>query len=402
MKDALKLLFLIVSYNFLLGYISEKSLLPFGVFPKDLYDFIMLTSFDSALYLAWLFGYREKTVLWLGYLFLFQILGLSFSVKNYATILEYIPSFLLTLILIWLFESPAEKREKRLLEEKDRIQEELQKNRKEIEGLIDRIKLSEELVESLKKGKNNIEEHLLELKETQDNEREQLTKEREELSRKIEETEIKLRDYTERVGRLTQANRKLFELLEALQRHEDKDTKGEIAHLRKERKKLVKEVMELQNVLEEVYSENTKLKLELSNLRAGFESLQKERDMLKIDLQSLKKSSSTKLENYREFFGMALENIQMEERALEEFIRLSFDKRREFMKELLLLNMKDREEHLERMKGLKGVFKLKPKGGRIYFTYGESRRWKVLGFIGSEDDKDKDRYAREVLLKYKN
>ncbi len=402
MKDALKLLFLIVSYNFLLEYVSEKSLLSFRVFPNSLYDFIMLISFDSALYLAWLFGYRERTVLWLGYLFFFQILGLSFSAQNYATVIEYTPSFLLTILLIWLFESPTEKRVKKLLEDRQMIEWQLERNKEELESLMDRVKLSEELIESLRKEKDTVEESLLKVEETHYSEREKLIKEKEDLIKRIKEAELSLKDYAERIERLTQSNRKLFELLEALQRHEDKNTKDEIAHLRKERKKLVKEVMEFQSVLEEVYSENTKLKLELSNLREDFESLKRERDILKINLQGLKKNVSTKLENYKEFFSITLENIQIEERALEEFIHLSFDKRREFMKELLLLNMKDKEEHLERMKGLKNVFKLKPKGGRIYFTYGESKRWRVLGLIDSEDDKDKDRYAREVLLKYKN
>lgn len=80
MKESLKLLFLIVAYNFILEYISEK--LPIKLFPDDLQSFVMLMSFDSALYLAWFFGYRYSTLAWLSCLFFFQILGLSLITQS--------------------------------------------------------------------------------------------------------------------------------------------------------------------------------------------------------------------------------------------------------------------------------------------------------------------------------
>lgn len=54
------------------------------------------------------------------------------------------------------------------------------------------------------------------------------------------------------------------------------------------------------------------------------------------------------------------------------------------------------------MKGYRNVFKLKPMGGRIYFTFGEKRRWKVIGILWGEEDKLKERYTRELLVKYKD
>ncbi|MGC8852403.1 MAG: hypothetical protein ACP5P0_02230, partial [Hydrogenobacter sp.] len=200
--------------------------------------------------------------------------------------------------------------------------------------------------------------------------------------------------------RLTEANKKLFELIDLLQRQEDKNQKGEVAQLRKERKKLVKEILELESLLDEYSKENTELKLELSKMRSQLEDVSYKKELLELELQELKKQLSTKEEIYREILNVLLENIEMEERAISEFMHLPIEKKREFIKELLILNMKEEGEPLESMKGLKNVFKLKPRGGRIYFTFGEKRRWKVLGLIDSEDDKDKEKYAKEILIKY--
>ncbi len=400
MRESLKLLFLIVSYNFLLEYISSKVVLPVRFFPEDLQSFITLISFDSALYLAWLFGYRNSTVLWLAYLFFFQILGLSFITRSYTVIAEYTPSFLLTLIFLWLFESPTETNIRKLSEERKRLEEDLERNRKEFENIKEQVRLAEELISSLKREKEAVEEKLNQLKDFQTADRQALLKERDELIEKIRQTEMSLIEYRSRLERAVEANRKLFELLELLQRQEEKSQKGEIANLRKERKKLVKEVLELQSLLEISESEKDQLRMELSKLRSQFEALGKERDLLALDLEQLKKKVLSKADIYREVFSFILDNVEMEDRVLSEFMHLPLDKKREFIKELLILNMRDRGEPLENMKGLRNVFKLKPKGGRIYFTYGQNKRWRVIGLIASEDDKDKERYAKEVLVKY--
>ncbi|WP_340694317.1 hypothetical protein [Hydrogenobacter thermophilus] len=400
MRESLKLLFLIVSYNFLLEYISSKVVLPVRFFPEDLQSFITLISFDSALYLAWLFGYRNSTVLWLAYLFFFQILGLSFITRSYTVIAEYTPSFLLTLIFLWLFESPTETNIRKLSEERKRLEEDLERNRKEFENIKEQVRLAEELISSLKREKEAVEEKLNQLKDFQTADRQALLKERDELIEKIRQTEMSLIEYRSRLERTVEANRKLFELLELLQRQEEKSQKGEIANLRKERKKLVKEVLELQSLLEISESEKDQLRMELSKLRSQFEALGKERDLLALDLEQLKKKVLSKADIYREVFSFILDNVEIEDRVLSEFMHLPLDKKREFIKELLILNMRDGGEPLENMKGLRNVFKLKPKGGRIYFTYGQNKRWRVIGLIASEDDKDKERYAKEVLVKY--
>lgn len=387
MKESLKLLFLIVAYNFILEYISEK--LPIKLFPDDLQNFVMLMSFDSALYLAWLFGYRYSTLLWLSYLFFFQILGLSLITQSFDLITRFTPSFLITLIFLSLFESPTEKHIKKLLEEKDRLE-------KELEDTKNQVRLAQDLLNLLKIEKEQVEVKLSQLEESESMEKQKLLKEKEELIQRINQAQMHLNEYQSRLERLTEANRKLFELIDLSQRQEEKNQKGEIAQLRKERKKLVKELLQLESTLEDYRKQNAQLKLELSE----FERIKREREILIMELQDLKKKQETKGDIYKELLSFLLENIQMEDRAISEFMHLPVEKKREFIKELLILNMKERGEPLENMKGLKNVFKLKPRGGRIYFTFGENRRWKVLGLIASEDDKDKEKYAKAILIKY--
>lgn len=387
MKESLKILFLIVAYNFILEYISEK--LPIKLFPDDLQSFVMLMSFDSALYLAWLFGYRYSTLLWFSYLFFFQILGMSLITQSFYPITHFTPSFLITLIFLSLSESPTEKHTKKILEEKYKLE-------KELEDTKDQVRLAQDLLNLLKMEKEQVEIKLSQLEESQTIEKQRLLKEKEELIQRISQAQMHLNEYQSRLERLTEANRKLFELIDLLQRQEEKNQKGEIAQLRRERKKLVKELLQLESTLEDCRRQNAQLKLELSE----FESIKREREILAIELQDLKKKQKTKGDIYKEVLNFLLENIEMEDRAISEFMHLPIEKKREFVKELLILNMKERGESLENMKGLKNVFKLKPRGGRIYFTFGENRRWKVLGLIASEDDKDKEKYAKEILIKY--
>jgi len=387
MKESLKILFLIVAYNFILEYISGK--LPIKLFPDDLQSFVMLMSFDSALYLAWLFGYRYSTLLWFSYLFFFQILGLSLITQSFYPITHFTPSFLITLIFLSLSESPTEKHTKKILEEKYKLE-------KELEDTKEQVKLAQDLLNLLKREKEQVEIKLSQLEESQTIEKQRLLKEKEKLIQRISQAQMHLSEYQSRLERLTEANRKLFEVIDLLQRQEEKNQKGEIAQLRRERKKLVKELLQLESTLEDCRRQNAQLKLELSE----FERIKREREILAIELQDLKKKQKTKGEIYKEVLNFLLENIEMEDRAISEFIHLPIEKKREFVKELLILNMKERGESLENMKGLKNVFKLKPRGGRIYFTFGENRRWKVLGLIASEDDKDKEKYAKEILIKY--
>ncbi len=398
-REALKLLFLLVSYNFILHYISQYFSLP--LFPSDAEGVLTLFAFSSALYLAWLTGYREKTVLWLAYLIFFQILGLALLRQNHEIVLEFGPSFLISIGLIWLFESPQEIRMKRLEEEKRRLEEEIDKNSLEVQKLREQIGLSQELIERLMRDKERVEAELRSIKENESVKREELEREKEKLSQRLEEAQKKLSEYMERLNSLSEVNRGLFEMLSEIQEKEPKGGKEELARLRQERKKLSKELIQLQELVEDFCKENERLNRKVEELMQSLEVERRTRQRLEVELENLRKETIGVKELYREVFEWLFENIETEDRALEEFIRLDRSLKREFIRELLLLDMKDRNERFEKLRG-RDVFKLKPMGGRIYFTFGDKKRWKVLGFLEGEDDKVKDRYIRELLVKYKS
>ncbi len=399
-REALKLLFLIVSYNFILHYLS--TLLPVDLFPLHLEGILMVASFTSALYLAWLFGYREKTVIWLAYVSLFQIIGLSIVRGDYEVITQFLPSLLLTVSLIWLFESPVEKRTKRLEEERRRLEEELIRNNVELRGLLEQINLLKELTERLSKEKELIESRFKKLREEELIEREKLEREKEMLVKKLQENQKKLTEYTERLERLTKINRELFQMLEVMQDTQPRGSKEEVSRLRQERKRLSKELISLQELLEELSKENMEISQKYEELLQRFEEEKKEREKLQLQVENLLKQIESKKQIYEDLLSTLFENIEFEESAVREFMELNKEAKREFLKELMLLNMKDMTERFEVMKGYRNIFKLKPIGGRIYFTFGKAKRWKVLGILWGEDDKSKHRYINEVLIKYKD
>lgn len=399
-REALKLLFLITSYNFILHYLS--GFLPFDLFPQNLEDILIVLSIVSALYLAWLFGYREKTVIWLAYVSFFQVVGLSLIRQDYTVIPQFVPSLLLTLSIIWLFESPVERRTKELEESRKRLEEELLRNEEDLRRLMEQIDLSKELTERLSKEKKAIEKQLKRLKEEESIERRALEREKEELSKRLMENQKRLQEYMDRLERLTKMNRELFEMLEVLQEREPKGGKEELSRLRQERKRLSKELIQLQELLECLSKENTDLNRRYEEIRQVLEKERRERELLEIEVENLRKFSESTKETYEEVFEALFDNVEFEERAIREFIQLSPEAKKEFIKELLLLNMKGYEDKFENMRGYKNVFKLKPVGGRIYFTFGEGKRWRVLGMVWGEDDKTKNRYVRELLVKYKD
>lgn len=399
-REALKLLFLIVSYNFILHYLS--TLTPVLLFPLQLEGILMVVSFTSALYFAWLFGYREKTVIWLAYVSLFQIIGLSIAREDYEVITQFIPSLLLTLSIIWLFESPVERKTKKLEEERRRLEEELSKNDAELRGLVEQINLLRELTERVSREKEIIENEFKKLREEELTEKEKLEREREILAQKLQENQRKLTEYTERLERLTKINRELFQMLETMQETEPKADKEEVSKLRRDRKRLSKELISMQEFLEELSKENTRISQKYEDLLQKFEIEKREREKLQLQVESLLKQVESKKQIYEDLLSTLFENVEFEERAVRELLELNKEAKGEFLKELMLLNMKDIDERFENLKGYKNIFKLKPMGGRIYFTFGEGKRWKVLGMLWGEDDKSKDRYIKELLIKYKS
>ncbi len=399
-REALKLLFLITAYNFILHYLS--SFLPFDLFPTSLEGMLMVLSIVSALYLAWLFGYREKTVIWLAYVSFFQMAGFSLIREDYSLITQFIPPLLITVLLIWLFESPVEKRMRELEENRKRLEEELLRNQEELSRLTEQINLLKELTANLSKEKEAIERRLERLKEEESIERQALEREKEELSKRLAENHKKIQKYVDRLERLTRVNRELFEMLEIAQEKEPKGGKEELSRLRQERKRLSKELIQLQELLEELSKENMELNKKYEEVRQALLKERKEKELLKLEVENIKRSSQGTKEVYEEIFEIFFDKVEFEERAIKEFMELNYEAKKEFIKELFLLNMKGYEDKFENMKGYKNIFKLKPAGGRIYFTFGDNKRWKVLGMLWGEDNKTKSRYVREILVKYRD
>jgi myosin heavy subunit len=397
-KEPVLLAFLIVSYNFALVQLSH--MLDVRLYPYSLSEKLHLTFFLSALYVAWLFGERLRTVAWIGLLFVFNVLLQAVVEQRFSIVLEQMPSFLITLIVIKLFESPVEKRWRQLQEEKHRLEEELSKNQKELMEALKTKRLHQELIEKLTKEKSELEKRIERLTEEETAEKERLLKEKEDIVKRLNSLKETLKGYEERIERLTEANRRLFEMLELQQERTTDKGDRELSKLRSEKKRLMKELLALEELLEEASKENLRLNEERENLRHQVEELQRELSLTQLRLEEYERIKLTRKELYQEMLDLVLDRIEWEGQALEEFVQLDHQRKREFLKELMLLNMKEVGEVFETLKGVKNTFKLKPKGGRIYFTYGKEKTWRILGILDEEDQKHKERYIRE-LAKWK-
>jgi len=397
-KEPILLAFLIVSYNFALVQLSH--VLDVRLYPSSLSEKLHLTFFLSALYVAWLFGERLRTVAWIGLLFVFNVLLQATVEQRFSLVLEQMPAFLITLLVIKLFESPVEKRWRQFQEEKHRLEEELSKNQKELMEALKTKRLHQELVEKLTKEKFELEKRIERLTEEETAEKERLLKEKEDIVKRLNSFKEILKGYEERIERLTEANRRLFEMLE-LQQERTTDKGGrELSKLRNEKKRLMKELLALEELLEETSKENLRLNEERENLRHQVEELQRQLSLTQLRLEESERIKNTKKELYQEMLELVFDRIEWEDQALEGFVQLDHQRKREFLKELMLLNMKELGEVFETLKGVKNTFKLKPKGGRIYFTYGKEKTWRILGILDEEDQKHKDRFVRE-LVKWK-
>jgi myosin heavy subunit len=397
-KEPILLAFLIVSYNFALVQLSH--MLDVRLYPSSLSEKLHLTFFLSALYVAWLFGERLRTVAWIGLLFVFNVLLQATMEQRFSLVLEQMPAFLITLLVIKLFESPVEKRWRQFQEEKHRLEEELSKNQKELMEALKTKRLHQELIEKLTKEKSELEKRIERLTGEETAEKERLLKEKEDIVKRLNSFKEILKGYEERIERLTEANRRLFEMLELQQERTTDKGDRELSKLRSERKKLMKELLALEELLEESSKENLRLNEERENLRHQVEELQRELSLSQLRLEEYERIKNTKKELYQEMLELVFDRIEWEDQALEEFVQLDHQRKREFLKELMLLNMKELGEVFETLKGVKNTFKLKPKGGRIYFTYGKEKTWRILGILDEEDQKHKERFIRE-LAKWK-
>ncbi len=381
MREALILLFLIVSYNFILWFITEQGLSPVPLFPQDVYHVILVLSFNSVLYISWLFGERHRTVQWIGYLFFFQIVALSFYFRSLEIVVRDLPPVIFTFALVALFESPTEKEIKSIEREREELLVEMDRIRRERERIDARLRMLRQEIRKLEEERSRAEVS---------------SAQREELEERLRKLQEELEEYREKESRLLESNRKLFQLLDMLRSEADvKSSREELTGLRKERRKLIKELIQLQELVDIYADENEKLKEENRKLSERLRDLQNRLSVLEIEVENLSRKPPDPESAYREILS-SLPEVEISDRALGELIRSDPDKRRSFVRELIKFSLREGKGRIEPLSTLKGVYKLRFSGGRIYVRR-KGERWEVVGFLDSEDEKEKERYIRNVL-----
>ena len=369
MREGLTLLFLIASYNAFLWYITEFDMSPVPLFPEDVDHRVLVLSYNSVLYLSWVFGERERIVQWLGYLFFVQIVALSFYFKDLEIIVRDLPPVILTFMLVALFESPTEK-ERKLIE----------KEREDLLKEIDRIRRERERTE-------------IRLRELEEELRRVQEEKREGYEERIAQLQREIKEYREKEARLLEANRKLFQLLDMLRTEENSSSgREELVSLRRERKKLIRELLQLQEIVDLYADENEKLKEENESLRKKLSDL--ERKLGELELKVKEKAEDPR-DLKREMLSRIF-SLSFCDRAVEEFEKIPPGKRQIFVKELLKISSKGAK--VEPLTTERDIYKVRFSGGRIYLRR-KGRGWEVVGLLPSESDKEKDRYIREVLSK---
>ncbi|NPB07300.1 MAG: hypothetical protein GXN96_00050 [Aquificae bacterium] len=391
MKEALLLLFLISLYNFLLYYVTVNDLSAIPLFPKDPLNTIIVLSFNAVLYIGWFFGERRKLVTILGYLFFIQITLLSLIYRDPYVFVANLFPVILTFMLVVLFESPFERRQREIQREREELLkelEELERERKEVEEKIQEYRRSLAFLRIQLKEK---ERQLSETKERK--EEEHIKEEIEHFKRRIREMEEELKKQREKEKKLLDSNRKLFQMLELLGREEEK-TKGsrEVKELRKERKKLIKEVLELQELLNLYEKENRELREELESLREEAERLRRELAELRLKKEELERASQRREDLYGEVLRSLFPSFQFSEEFLREFVRTDTARKKALLGALEKLREGVRPE---RVTTLQGVYRLRMSGGRLYLRR-KGDTWEVLGFLDSEEDKDKARFIKSL------
>ena len=374
MREPLILLFLISSYNLLLWYITSKGLSPVPLFPEDPYQIVLVTSFNSVLYLAWLFGDRHRTVKWMGYLFFFQILALSTFLSDLEVIVRNLPPVLLSFMITVLFESPTEKDIRSIEEERELLLEEMERIRNE---------------------RKAIEAHILLLKRELDRLREN---QKESDRERIAELEAQIKTYREKESRLLEANRRLFQFLELLRadQRQGGGSEKELKNLRRERKKLIKELIQLQELASLYSEENKTLRDEKEELGKRVRELSEELALERLNADNIRKEESKITSRVGEILSLAT-GVDFMERAVEEFLSLD-RKRKKAVIDTLASFKRGERKGLHPLATISDVFRIRFSGGRIYLRR-KGRKWVVVGILMREGDKDKERYIKEVLSK---
>ncbi|GAB6065551.1 hypothetical protein JCM9492_06430 [Aquifex pyrophilus] len=395
MRNTLLLLFLIVSYNYILYTFTANDLSAIPLFPENPVHRIIVLSFNITLYVGWLFGERRKLVTVLGYLFFFQIILLSILEGDVNVFISNTVPVIFTLMLVTLFESPYEREKKEIEEERRKLLAELEENEKKRKEIEEKIDAYRKEISFLKLQLEQKEKDLEEAKRLKQSLKEIERKEEEvrSLRERLEGLEKELEKQREKEIKLLDANRKLFQLLELLGKEEEKKRGSkEVKELRKERKKLVKEVLELQSLLDLYDKENKELRQKLKENEKKLEEMKKNLEKLELERESLEREAKKKEEIYREFLNLLFPNISLTDEAVREFINLDLERKRILLKELGKL---ESGVKLETLSTDGSVYKLKFSGGRAYLTR-NGKEWKLLGILDSEEDKDKARFIAKI------
>ncbi|WP_457600965.1 hypothetical protein [Hydrogenivirga sp.] len=380
MRAALTLLFLIVSYNFLLWYITAFGLSPIPLFPEDAQNVVLVLAYNSVLYISWLFGERHRAVQWIGYLFFFQIVALSVYFGDLEIVVRDLPPVIFTFALVVLFESPTERNIREIYREREELLREIDRIRRERERVEVHLRLLQQEIERVESERKQ----------------EPSSEKGRELEEKLEKLQAELKEYREKESKLIEANRKLFQLLEVMRDEgETSGSREEIVSLRRERKKLIKELVQLQELVDLYSEENERLKSENRKLRESVSELKVRLGTLEIEREGVRgERDKDTLKRFLE----SLLDLEFSERALGELLKLPEDKRKVFIRELFRLSQRQGQENVEPLTTLPSVYKLRFSGGRIYLKR-RNGNWVVVGLLGSEDDKEKERYIKNVLSK---
>jgi len=394
-KEAFILIFLIVSYNYTLYYITVNNLSSIPLFPTDTVNTIIVLSFNLALYIGWFFGERRRLVTTLGYLFFFQIVLLSILLKNTHIFIANAIPVVFTIMLVALFESPFEKEKRIIEEERKKLLDELEENKRKRIEIEERINEFKKNISLLKIQLEQKEKSLKEAKRLREDVKKIKEKEKEIdlFKEKISKLEKELEKQREKETKLLEANRKLFQLLELLSREEEKKQGSkEVKELRKERKKLIKEILELQDLIDIYDKENRNLREKISKMQKNIEELRRKIDRLELEKENLRRESYKKREVYGELLRILFPYIQFTDDSIKDFIKLDANRKRSILKEIEKLkgNIK-----LETLATDKNIYKLKFSGGRVYLKK-EKDKWVVLGILDSEENKDKARFIEAL------
>ena len=365
------------------------------VFPKGVVESLLLYTLSGFLFLSWLLGERRKTLLTVAYFVTFQIVGLAFIFKDPLVVPRILIPVLLTYLSLFLFKSPEE-----FLRERERRKMELLK--KDLELLKERLNLYRKQLEEVERNHELLLEEKRKLEElyrsTHSEELKRLLEQKEEALKNAEE---RIEELSKRIETLKENNRDLWKLLEeSFEDSKPQKGKDELRRLRRERKKLLKKVSELEELLKEYEMSNELLSLEKEGLKKRVEELE-----VKVrQLEEMLRRKTAELERFTELYdrdlgsylNLLLEKVYLTPTALADFVSLSERVRKNFVKYLKRLESLDpssaRFESLETSKG--NVFKDRFSGGRVYLTT-QNGKFVIEGILEGEDSKRKDRFIRE-------